>query len=110
MTANLLGTLIGTGIFLVVVAGTVSLAWWLVVRVSAARGHGPAGLFASLCQAHGLSSSDRRLLRRLAQWRGLADPARLFVEPRHFEGPVANPALNGQSDRLAALRQQLFGG
>ncbi len=100
--------LVATGIFLAVAAGIACLAWWLMARVGTARGQGPAALFSSLCEVHGLTWSDRRLLCRLAQWRGLADPGRLFVEPRYFEGSLADSPLGSQAERLAALRQQLF--
>jgi len=89
-------------------AGAVWLTRWLVRRANAARAHGPSRLFAGLCQAHGLNRSDRRLLRRLAHWRGVADPARLFVEPTSFEVPSSDPSLGSQAGRLTELRQRLF--
>ncbi len=90
----------------VVLAAGACLAWWLIIRQSAH--HGPAALFADLCQAHQLASADRRLLRRLALARSLPDPARLFVEPQLFEGPTVAQAFGAQADRVAALRRLLF--
>jgi hypothetical protein len=90
-------------------AGAVWLTRWVIRRAPAAPAHDPNRLFAGLCQAHGLNRSDRRMLRRLARSRGLADPARLFVEPQFFEVPSSDPTLGSQAGCLNELRQRLFG-
>jgi hypothetical protein len=102
--AGLAWTMLGV----VAVAVTAWLGWWLMAQARAARGHDPRRLFAGLCKAHGLGWSDRRLLRRLARDRDLADPSRLFVEPGHFD-PAVSPASGVPAGRLADLRLQLFG-
>jgi len=66
-------------------------------------------LFGSLCTAHGLSWSDRQLLRRLARARAVDNPSKLFVEPRHFDGASLSEPLKAQAARLSQLRQLLFG-
>jgi hypothetical protein len=64
-------------------------------------------LFRDLCSAHGLTHSDRRLLKRLAAARGLASPAFVFVEPKLFDEPPAS--LQSSAAELAHLRARLFG-
>jgi hypothetical protein len=89
------------------------LGMWLVRR--ALRGnsngsyHSRAQLFQSLCKAHRLTWAERRLLRRLAQARGLGDPTILFVEPGHFVMSPLPSAVARHTDRLSALQQRLFG-
>jgi hypothetical protein len=80
-----------------------------LLELLAARGQGSGKLFASLCRAHGLSWSDRRLLRVLAHWRGLADPCKLFIEPRYFDGSSLEAAPATRLARLQELRARLFG-
>jgi hypothetical protein len=55
-----------------------------------------------------LNWSDRRLLRKLARSRGLSHPARLFVEPGHFEPSSLAPPLRPQAGHLDQLRHRLF--
>ncbi len=66
------------------------------------------GLFSELCRAHGLNSSSRRLLKRLATGRGLTDAATLFVEPRHFESNDLPHALQAAKGDLQRLRDRIF--
>src|SRR5262245_57072401 len=49
------------------------------------RHFSPKALFQALCNAHGLEPSQRRLLKRLARHHGLAQPARIFLEPDRFD-------------------------
>jgi len=70
----------------------------------------PRKLFSDLCAAHGLTRKESRLLRSLARAQGLADPARLFLEPERFDPEALGPALARESDPLRALRERLFAG
>jgi hypothetical protein len=86
-------------------AGAAWLTLWLIRRANDAGGNSPGRLFAHLCRAHGLDWSDRRLLLRLARSRGLADPARVFVEPRFLQATSVDSA---PAARLTELRRRLF--
>jgi hypothetical protein len=66
-------------------------------------------LFRDLCRAHRLSSRNRRLLRRLASARGVAEPARLFIEPKHFEVAQLPETLRASAEQIRRLRNRLFG-
>jgi hypothetical protein len=67
-----------------------------------------ARLFQDLCRAHHLDRSHRRLLKKLAASRGIAHPAELFVEPRHFEAADLPSALQASERDLRQLRHTLF--
>lgn len=69
---------------------------------------GPNGLFVGLCRRHRLRWSDCWLLWHVAQYYRMADPARIFVEPEHFEPAGLPPRLVGRAARLAELRDRLF--
>ena len=103
--------MMGWFIGLAVVIGSVVL----IVRTATTRGArrtiaSPRRLFRSLCQVHRLNWSDRRLLRRLARARGLADANQLFIDPRCFDAEASRGPLHAHAGRIAELRQQLFGG
>jgi hypothetical protein len=67
-----------------------------------------AKLFRELCRAHQLPFAGRRLLKRLAAARGIAEPARLFIEPKHFD-PVDLPAdLLRAAGKIQRIRDRLF--
>jgi hypothetical protein len=68
----------------------------------------PGRLFYELCRAHGLDASSRRLLRRLASYARLAQPAQVFVEPQRFDAAVLPPSLAAEQPRLEQLRARLF--
>jgi hypothetical protein len=67
-----------------------------------------AKLFRELCAAHRLTSAGRRLLKRLAEARGIANPTLLFVEPHHFAVDDLPPELKAQSKELRKLEQILY--
>ena len=100
--------LIGTAIIAAVILAVI------VSRIVARRSkraylsNSPAKLFRELCAAHGLSLRSRRLLRRLAEFRGVASPAMLFVEPQHFETKNLSAELKASAHELRQLRTQLF--
>jgi hypothetical protein len=68
----------------------------------------PRALFRELCRAHQLDGPSCRLLRRLARRQRLAQPARLFLEPRWFDPADAGPELESQRAELAELCKRLF--
>jgi hypothetical protein len=68
-----------------------------------------AKLFHELCRAHRLSFKSRRWLRRLASARGIAEPARLFIEPKHFEAEHLPESMKSAEDEIRRLRDRLFG-
>jgi hypothetical protein len=68
----------------------------------------PRALFRSLCKAHGLDRSSRQLLRQVARWQRLAQPARLFLEPNRFEPAALSPRLRAKGALLARLRDRIF--
>ena len=59
----------------------------------------PWKLFRELCQVHGLSSSDGRLLQKLVEAQKLEQPAEIFVTPQAFES---------DDHQLRDLRARLF--
>jgi hypothetical protein len=66
-------------------------------------------LFRELCRAHRLSFANRRQLRRLASARGISEPARLFIEPKHFETTHLPESMQSAADEIRRLRDRLFG-
>ena len=97
-------------ILLVLFAAVVGVALALVLWrwCGRYRTNSSGALFRELCRAHGLSQSSRRTLKRLAAARGLAHPAALFVEPRHFETSDLPPALRVAEKDVQHLRERLF--
>jgi hypothetical protein len=67
-------------------------------------------LFAELCRAHHLDRSARRLLSQWARSLQLSTPARLFVEPHHFQAEPADDHLRVRKEEVHALRDRIFGG
>ena len=65
-------------------------------------------LFRELCRAHQLSFASRRLLKRLAAARGITEPARLFLEPNHFEAAHLPDDLQYRAREISRLRDRLF--
>jgi hypothetical protein len=93
----------------------VVLAAWLLVRLAGyqdwrVRCNSPPRLFLVLCRAHRLRWKDRWLLWRLAEQRGLADPARLFLDPSLLDGHDLPAGLARCAGRLDSLRKRLFAG
>jgi hypothetical protein len=68
----------------------------------------PSAMFRELCNAHSLDRKTRQLLMRVAHWQGLAQPARLFLEPERFEPANLSPELERYSAELFELRSKLF--
>jgi hypothetical protein len=93
------------------VAAAALLIWFLAARRPPRLfvSNSPARLFRELCHAHGLSFSTRRLLKRLAAAQGLATPAILFVEPKHFDTANLPPDLQSAAKDVQRIRAHLFG-
>jgi hypothetical protein len=69
----------------------------------------PRALMTELCRGHELDQVSRRLLRSLATWHRLAQPARLFVEPQWFDAASLSEPLRMRQAELERLRDRLFG-
>jgi hypothetical protein len=85
---------------------------WRLINEREARtfsSNSPARLFRELCAAHKLQRSSRRLLKRLAEARGLTSPAILFVEPEHFDEATLPANLSASAGDLRQLSERLFG-
>jgi hypothetical protein len=70
--------------------------------------HNPYRLFGELCQAHGLTAAQRRLLEWLAADRELLQPAMAFLDPILLESAIAHAESAGVRKRLVELRSKLF--
>lgn len=66
------------------------------------------GLFSGLCKMHNLDSSSRRLLNRVVRFHRLAQPGRLFIEPKWLDPAGLGPAFRADAVPLAKLRTSLF--
>jgi len=81
----------------------------LLERSERQSGYRHAGkLFKELCQAHELSHSERRLLRRLAGNQQIEDPGRMFIEPERFDVSRIPESLAKRREEIFALRDRLF--
>ena len=92
----------------------VAVACIVVIARAVARGArravaSPRRLFRSLCQAHRLTWSDRRLLRQHARVHDMADANQLFIDPRWLDQERVRGPLLADAARIAELRQRLFG-
>jgi hypothetical protein len=87
-------------------------AVWLFTRWYSRREsrpvNSPRALFRDLCRAHQLGHADRKLLREIAEWHGLADPVQLFLEPHRFQAPDMCEALACEAE-AELLHSHLFG-
>ena len=68
----------------------------------------PQAMFGELCKAHNLDRKTAQLLKRVASWQRLEQPARLFLEPERFEPANLSPELERYSAELLELRSKLF--
>lgn len=102
----------GTVGLIAAAATAIILLTWLVmvlVRYRAQRtGHSPWQLFHDLAAAHGLSYSERTLVRQLARDLQLDQPAVLFVEPAWWDRDRLPTALQSHAPLLDKLRKRLF--
>jgi hypothetical protein len=68
----------------------------------------PSKLFRELCGVHKLDRPSRRMLWRLSEAWGLAQPAQIFLTPNAFDADRLPPALRKQAAELQRLRERLF--
>jgi hypothetical protein len=72
------------------------------------RYHSHGLLFRALCRIHGLDHRARRLLKQVARHHKLAQPARLFTEPKWLNPAGLRGALRRRATEVAILRNRLF--
>jgi hypothetical protein len=100
-------------IILAALASVVAVVWVVSWKLSPPgrrlRCNQPRALFGALCRAHGLDRTSRRLLAQLARRHGMADRARLFLEPERF-APGALGPLRARAAEVRRLRDKLFAG
>ena len=98
---------------LLLVVGAAVVIWFLtqaMARQDRKRSHNsPRKLFKSLCQAHGLSRMQSRLLARMARIYDLARPAQLFLEPDRFSAARLPAVLKSERAEVEKLGKKLFG-
>lgn len=118
LPANLTAAALGfpksvEGRLILLTAVAVAMAWIGLIlwdryrRRAALTAADPRGLFENLCEAHRLNDDDRGVLRRVATLRQLAQPAVVFVDPRHLRD--AATASDGTGPACASLLRRLFG-
>jgi hypothetical protein len=99
-------------IWLGIVAG-VLIVMAVVAHIVARRDKGelfnsPWSLFRALCHAHGLKRFERRLLRQIARYQRLGQPAQVFLEPECYNPVNLSPGLRSQQTAIDRLRDQIF--
>jgi hypothetical protein len=100
---------------LMVIAATIAavVVFWLLARFAALReGRGtvndPKLLFRQLCQAHGLSRTQRRLLQQVSEQAEVSPAPAIFLRPEVVDSALADPQFAPFHADLAALRRRLF--
>ncbi len=95
--------------FVALVGALVALQRWLTRNDAQTFYSSPRALMRSLCQTHGLSRADQRLLLLIARTRGIAAPACLFLDPAAFEVSDVGPIdLAHHAEAITALKARLF--
>jgi hypothetical protein len=101
-------------VYLAIVAGLIAMVALAVHAVNRFMRHwryeSQMGLFLGLCKTHELPRKSRRLLRRIASYHGLRQPARLFVEPQWLDPSSSGleTTFHCRLDEIGALRNRLF--
>lgn len=99
--------------FWIAVFGCIGAIWLALIywdnyrRRLLRNSNNPKSLFFELCQAHRLDRKQRSLLMKAVQYRGLKQPALLFVDPELLGGLVGSGGAHAK--QFAELRQRLFG-
>ena len=106
-STQLIEMLVGMGVVVLIVW---VLSYFSDGRRRPASYRSPGRLFLALARAHRLTWWQIWLLWRLARWRGLKDPARLFLEPQWFDREGLSRRLARRAARLRLLRSRLFAG
>jgi hypothetical protein len=93
-------------------ATVIVFVMWLIFRLLALRErkitNSPWLLFKDLASAHGLSTRERQILRRMAQQFRLEQPAALFIESAWWEEERLGPAWARRLPEIEKLRRRLF--
>ncbi len=99
-------------IYLAVAAAVIGIVMAAVYvggkQAHARRFNSHASLFTGLCQTHKIDRSGRALLKSLATFHNLAQPARLFCEPQWLSPDHVPPAMKKNEAEIAKLYSQLF--
>jgi hypothetical protein len=101
----LIWLVVGIGLAVLLLTGG-----YLAARLARRRGsHSHAALFKQLCRIHHLDRASRALLRRIAAQYRIAQPARLFVDPRWLDSASRSATPPGSREHLSVLQNRLFG-
>ena len=100
--------LVGILVLLSIVVFVWILSRFLSRQERMRRHFSPKALFQALCTEHELEPGQRRLLKRLARYHGLAQPARIFLEPERFDPTSLGVGFSEMKDELIELRERLF--
>jgi len=93
------GLAIGVVSVILVIANRIAHRW---------RYNSHPALFRGLCKLHGLDSVSRRLLKRVVRFHRLAQPARLFIEPKWLDPANLGASFQPRAAELERLRNGLF--
>ena len=100
---------IWTLVWLALAIAVVAAVLTFLVRFAEKRRYRSAlRLYLELCRAHNLKWTNRWLLWRLACYRRLAQPARLFIEPEQFTSGPLSPGLAARQARLSEIYNSIF--
>lgn len=103
-------TLIIGAVVAAVIVGIAGGVWYALQRKRKQRnGFSHSALFDDLCRVHGLDRASRRLLKQVVQHCRLAQPGRVFVEPRWLDPATLSEPLRSKPSELTALRERIFG-
>ena len=99
-----------SGILLAIVCGI----WFLSRLLKGEDGrrlfNSPRQLFRNLCGQHELSRTECRLLKQIARFQNIEQPASLFLQPEAFDIAARHPEFAQQMSLLRKLRARLFDG
>ncbi len=101
-TEDIIGAIVVISIFII---GYLTLTW-VSNRQGDSTKHSPIRLFKELCDAHGLDSKERRLLKKIAEANAVKNLALLFTQPELYAKPVSISAAGKQ--KCQAFQSRLF--
>ena len=106
LVATTQGIVVGAivGIVILVCVGCLLFQQW-----QSQMAQHPNSLWKEICEAHGLTHSQRRLLQALAAKLGAKQPSMFAVNPELLDRASTEPTLTDQQiEQLQSIRQQLF--
>lgn len=95
-------------IFGVAIAAICAAGFLITHFANRRRYNSHSSLFSALCNVHGLDRNTRAMLKQVARFHALAQPARIFTEPEWLDPAALGTAFAPKAEQLLALRQQLF--